>query len=320
MQNRISFLLALLLMSFAACQMQDPMEPGALVPLTVDEDGSLPAIDINDTRLHLRAFGEATDPMLIFLHGGPGGDHKTFLPYQRLADEGYRVVMFDQRGAGRSRRHVGASFTEQQYLDDLEALIVHFRQSAEQPVILIGHSWGAMYATMFINTFPDQIQGAILMEPGGLTDEQMMDYVSVANRPKLFEEGSNDLVMADRIISPREHALADYRMFVSFSSVYEIDPNATPLPVWRMGAVAARYTQSNTPDFDWTGNLEAFEPRVMLVYGGQSAGYTERHLQNVQSVYRDVEVIEIPESGHDLPFEAEADMLDLIRQYLNETL
>jgi len=60
--------------TFVSCEILDPGEPGQLVPLTVDEDPTLPSISVNGTQLHAETFGNPTDPMLVILHGGPGGD------------------------------------------------------------------------------------------------------------------------------------------------------------------------------------------------------------------------------------------------------
>ena len=87
----------------------DPGEPGNLVPRTVTEDPTLPQIPINGTRLHAEAFGDPAAPTVIALHGGPGGDYRGMLDLRALADDGYHVVFWDNRGAGLSQRH-DASF------------------------------------------------------------------------------------------------------------------------------------------------------------------------------------------------------------------
>src|SRR5687768_16857000 len=67
----------------AACDTTSPSEPGALVPRTVAEDASLPAIEMNGARFHVRTLGNPANPVIVFLHGGPGGDHRSML---RLAE------------------------------------------------------------------------------------------------------------------------------------------------------------------------------------------------------------------------------------------
>src|SRR5688572_29141984 len=99
----------LLSLAVSGCVCAD--DPGNLVPKTVVDDPTLPAIAINGTRLHSEAFGEPTDPIIVVLHGGPGSDYRGLLPLRALAEDGYRVVFWDQRGAGLSQRHAPETIT-----------------------------------------------------------------------------------------------------------------------------------------------------------------------------------------------------------------
>src|SRR5215213_1920024 len=77
-------ILALAGVGAAACgDVMSPGEPGNLVPRTVAEDPSLPAIEMNGSRFHLETFGNPANPVIVFLHGGPGGDYRSML---RLAE------------------------------------------------------------------------------------------------------------------------------------------------------------------------------------------------------------------------------------------
>src|SRR5688500_337754 len=79
-------------------------EPGNLVPKTVDQDLSLPSINVNGAMLHSEAFGHPDSTIVVVIHGGPGSDYRDLLISKSLADEGYRVVFYDQRGSGLSQR------------------------------------------------------------------------------------------------------------------------------------------------------------------------------------------------------------------------
>src|SRR5262245_5054103 len=170
--NTIKFLtwlpVALLGFGAAACDTMSPGDPGNLVPRTVAEDLSLPAIEMNGSRFHVQTFGNPAKPVIVFLHGGPGADYRSLLRLgdshnnYSLADD-YFLVFWDQRGAGLSRRHSRESLTLDLYLDDLNALVN--RYSAGRKVFLIGHSWGGMFATQYINKYPQRVAGAVLIEP-----------------------------------------------------------------------------------------------------------------------------------------------------------
>ena len=169
LHSLMSRALPLLLVIATGCSgLMDPDEPGNLLPATVDEDPSLPSIELAGTRLHLQTRGDPADPVIVFLHGGPGGDHRSLLTLAEtydgasLADD-HLLVFWDQRGSGLSRRHDKASLTIDRFVADLEVLVDRFSPSA--PVLLIGESWGGMYATEFINCHPDRVRGLVLCDP-----------------------------------------------------------------------------------------------------------------------------------------------------------
>ncbi|HXI19537.1 MAG TPA: alpha/beta fold hydrolase, partial [Gemmatimonadales bacterium] len=147
-------------MAAIACQTMSPTDPGNLVPRTVAEDPSLPAIEMNGARFHMETIGNPSNPVIVFLHGGPGGDYRSMLRLAgrfggySLADE-YFLVYWDQRGAGLSERRNRGELTNAQYLADLDSLIA--RYAPGRPVYLIGESWGGMFATAYINTHPQRV-------------------------------------------------------------------------------------------------------------------------------------------------------------------
>ena len=70
---------------------------------TVDLDNTLPSITLNGYKFHSETMGDTDKPVIIALHGGPGGDYRNLLPIAPLADE-YRLVFYDQRMTGLSSR------------------------------------------------------------------------------------------------------------------------------------------------------------------------------------------------------------------------
>ena len=73
------------------------------VPATVMDDATLASMEIDGTRLHAETMGDARAPVIIAFYGGRAGDYAGLLPLAALADR-YRVVFYDQRGAGLSQR------------------------------------------------------------------------------------------------------------------------------------------------------------------------------------------------------------------------
>lgn len=169
-----------LLFILCSCEQLNMNDSGNLVPKTVTEDSTIPSLEINGTLLHVEDFGNPHSNVVIFLHGGPGGDCNDFTPYRALADSGYCVVQWDQRGTGLSERLNTSEIGTEMYLEDLRQIIDYYAPSPNQKVVLFGHSWGGMYATFFIDSYGDyngKIAGAILSEVGGFTSEGILDYL-----------------------------------------------------------------------------------------------------------------------------------------------
>ncbi|MBX9769661.1 MAG: alpha/beta hydrolase, partial [Bdellovibrionales bacterium] len=91
----------------------------------------------------------ATTPVLFLLNGGPGRSSDSFTPLaQKLSTLGQRVVLFDQRGTGRSNLPSldESSVTLDLMVSDLEALRHHLNY---QNISILGHSFGGMYAMAY---------------------------------------------------------------------------------------------------------------------------------------------------------------------------
>ena len=299
----------------ASCTIYGPEEPGLLVPKTVDEDASLPSIYVNGTQLHAETYGESSDPMIIALHGGPGGDYRHLLKCGALADDGYYVVLYDQRGSGLSKREY-RDYDVQIYIDDLNAVIAHYRTSAAQKVFLYGHSWGAMLATAYVNQYPDAIAGLVLTEPGGFTFEVTMEYVNRWQDINFFGETTNDLTYMDQIVTGESHEVLDYKgMLVGTDNLVG---DTAPTPFWRFGAVCNHSTFSYAQEhgFDFTTNLDQYTTPVLFGYSELNEAYGREHAEKVSSAYANVQLVEISGTGHDIPWFNWEDLHGAIIDYL----
>jgi proline iminopeptidase len=195
----------LVILWVSGCTLLDPNSPGYLVPTTVDEDHSLPALSINTTRLHLETYGNPVNRTIVFLHGGPGGDYRGLLRLKSLADT-YFLVFFDQRGSGLSRRHSEDAVSWKLYLDDLNTVINHFSPNA--PVVIVGHSWGGMYATGFTAANPTRVSAVVLIDSGPLK-ASFDSYASIGLQAT--DSWANEMLWQSDILTPGDHVRADFQ-------------------------------------------------------------------------------------------------------------
>lgn len=97
-------------------------------------------------------------PVIVF-HGGPGGGCSPAM--RRYFDPKiYRVVLFDQRGCGRSRPHASV---ENNTTWDLVADVERIREAlGVEKFIVFGGSWGATLALIYAETHPDHVRYLVL--------------------------------------------------------------------------------------------------------------------------------------------------------------
>ncbi|KAB1208302.1 Proline iminopeptidase [Morella rubra] len=95
----------------------------------------------------------------LFLHGGPGGG--TTPSNRRFFDpEFYRIILFDQRGSGKSTPHAClVENTTWDLIDDIEKLREHLEIPEWQ---VFGGSWGSTLALAYSQSHPDKVTGMVL--------------------------------------------------------------------------------------------------------------------------------------------------------------
>jgi len=110
-------------------------------------------------RLHIEEYGNPGGIPVLFLHGGPGAGcepyHATFFDPDR-----YRIVLFDQRGSGRSTPHASLQGNRTQaVVEDIERVREHL---AIERWVVFGGSWGSTLALLYAESYPERILGLIL--------------------------------------------------------------------------------------------------------------------------------------------------------------
>lgn len=310
---------------FISCKKElDINAPGNLVPRTVADNPGLPSIAVNGTVLHAETYGKPGNPIVLFLHGGPGADYRNALKVKQLADDGYFVVFYDQRGSGLSKRHDKSTYSIQLMFDDLEAVIAHYKSSPQQKVFLFGHSWGAMLAAGFINTHPGRIDGVIFAEAGGLNKAMWDTYSESSRRAKLFSETTNDILYYDQFLTGKEndHAILDYKLGIASSYTYAAGNDEGiegPSPFWRNGAVVLNaLTDIALKDgFDFTTHLSHYTTKVLFLYSENNRSHGLAFSEKEAAFFPDHEIVRIDGTGHEMIYFKWESVYPVVLKYLN---
>lgn len=119
--------------------------------------GTLKVSDIHT--LYYEQCGNPQGKPVVFLHGGPGGGCSSF--YRQYFDpKKWRVILFDQRGAGKSTPHAELrENTTWDLVGDIEKIRVHLNI---ENWFVFGGSWGSTLALTYSETHPERCNGLIL--------------------------------------------------------------------------------------------------------------------------------------------------------------
>lgn len=298
------------------------------VPATVADDPALPQIEINGVRLHAEAHGDPSNPVIIVLHGGPGGDYRSQLGATSLADTHY-VVFYDQRGAGLSERVPAEDLTLPLYMAELDAVIDHY--APDRPVTLLGHSWGAMLATAYLGKAPEKVARAVLMEPGFFTAEEMQQW-SADGKPymsglRFYKQATVYAFQSLHVTGPDANASQDHMMgeIVHAFANHPDNPYHCPgedfdAAAWRFGATASQTaSKTGASEIDLIAQGAKSYPGPVLLLASACNDWIGEEAQRVhQEFFQNAALSVVPNSGHDIIWDNPDAALPLIRAFLNQ--
>ena len=182
---------------------------------------------------HFQLLGDASSTRkLVFLHGLMGFG-QNWLRIAQAFSKTHHILLFDQRGHGRSF-HPSAGYAPADYAEDLHKILLEL----EWPrITLVGHSMGGRNALEFAHTYPQVIEKLVIEDIGPAINQfgsngisQILDFVPVpfANRQaakdffatafiEKFAQRSNVLGLSQFLfanIREDENKLANWRFYL----------------------------------------------------------------------------------------------------------
>ncbi|MBI3789274.1 MAG: alpha/beta hydrolase [Gemmatimonadetes bacterium] len=115
------------------------------MPLPIPEPAREGFTTITPVPLYWAAWGRSDAPRLVLLHGGPGAHLDYLLPQMLHLAERFEVIMYDQRGGGKSKVDTPAPITWRTHADDFFCVMAELGIGS---VPVVGYSWGAMLAML----------------------------------------------------------------------------------------------------------------------------------------------------------------------------
>jgi proline iminopeptidase len=274
--------------------------------------------------IYVESVGRADGIPAVYLHGGPGSGCQP--DHRRLFDpERFHAILFDQRGAGRSRPK---GRREDNTLAHLIADMEIIREKFCIPRwMIVGGSWGATLALAYAQAYPDRVTGIVLRATFLGTRTEIEDgFLDVLPRtyPGLYEDFLNVLPAEERkhpidayfrrildadstVHSPAARAWGETERILS-----EHTPNRSRLDLASLGASGALPA---TPFMEahYFANDCFMKPNQLLAEAGKLEGIPGIIVQGrydllcppstshaLGAVWREAEIRFVEDAGHSL--------------------
>ncbi|MEO0854053.1 MAG: prolyl aminopeptidase, partial [Cyanobacteria bacterium J06648_11] len=202
--------------------------------------------------LYVEQSGSPVGTPVVFLHGGPGSG---VFPHHRryFNPDRYRIIAFDQRGAGRSQP-LGClqDNTTQHLIEDLETIRQHLQVDRW---VLFGGSWGSTLAIAYAQAHPDRaialiLRGLFLMRP------RELHWFYQSGARALFPEAWTQF--SQFIPAPQRHDLVS-AYYERLTSADPITRQAAASAWWQWEASTSRlYARSFQADMQLGERSQAF--------------------------------------------------------------
>jgi proline iminopeptidase len=200
---------------------------------------------VTEHHIYVEQCGNPAGSPVVFLHGGPGvgckPSHRCFFDPKR-----YHIILFDQRGCGRSRPHCSlAQNTTQHLIQDMEKIRLHI---GIEKWLIFGGSWGSTLGLYYAHYYTKHVSGLILRGIF-LARQQDIDWVYSENgAAKIFPEAWNNLIKDLPTSQQAEPLAAIYQQLtsndigVSNNIFNKIEHWESSLVYWQRSLVIKDYT------------------------------------------------------------------------------
>ena len=147
-------------------------------------------LEINNTRQYVLMRGwDINNPVLLFLHGGPGATETSMLrKYNSELEKHFTVVYWDQRNAGKSydKKFPKDEIKVQKYVQDIDTLTSYLKHRfKKEKILLVGHSWGSRLGMYAIQQHPDNFIAYVgVGQELASFEGELMSYQYALNKAK----------------------------------------------------------------------------------------------------------------------------------------
>lgn len=212
--------------------------------------------------IYVEVCGNPAGRPVVVLHGGPGAGASPFM--RRFFDpRRYLIVLYDQRGAGRSRPRGGLdSNTTWDLVDDLETIRQHLGVAAWQ---VFGGSWGSTLALLYAQAYPHRVTELVLRGLFTMTQAEL-DWFYGGGAGRFFPEAWAEFVQPIPLAERADLIGAYHRRLTSLDEAEQIR-FARPWVRWETATAALKPIRPGMVDGAYSRAFARIESHY-FVHGG----------------------------------------------------
>jgi proline iminopeptidase len=272
--------------------------------------------------LYWAEYGDPAAPPILLLHGGPGASHDYLLPQMLALADAHRVVTYDQRGGGRSRRDDDrAVIGWRDQVDDVARVVAEL---GVDPLTIVGYSWGGLLALLFAveaahgRTAPAPVRLA-LVDPAPVTRAYRLAFEQeLARRQASPEVAALRAELQASGLRERDPDAYRQRAFELSVAGYFADPSQTnDLTPFRVTGRVQQSIWQSLGDYDLRDALSAVRVPTLVVHGRQDPIPLASSEEAARALGTTCVVIE--GSGHVPYVEQPARLFSLLLAFLGES-
>ena len=270
--------------------------------------------------LYWAAYGTAGAPRLLVLHGGPGAHHDYLLPQMLALADDYELLLYDQRGGGRSKTDDRTPITWRTHVGDLDCVVDELGVS---PLTLVGYSWGGLLAMLYAieaaagrtRHHPARL---VLIDPAPVNRAFRDDFErEFLRRQSDASVGRLRSDLANSGLRERDPDAYRRRAFELSVAGYFADPSAThDLTPFRVTGRVQQSVWDSLGNFDLLapGRLDSVHVQTLIVHGAQDP--IPLASSEAAAKAMDADLVVIDGSGHVPYVEQPAQLFAAIREFL----
>jgi len=286
--------------------------------------------------LYSAAYGDKGNPAIIFLHGGPGYNCFSFeaSTAERLAAEGYYVLVFDQRGCGRSEEPEGSKYDFTEAVADMKGVYEKYGLSK---ATLIGHSWGGALGVVFAERNPDMVKELVLV--GAPMDYQQSFKAIIAHSKRDYvKAGKEDQLRYIQLLETMDTTSLDYAtycfMHAMASGQYQTEkpaegvvalytsmmkmPDAKQLRNMTQPPVKGFYDNEQYTTLKLYDRLKELKNKVPVygMFGNEDGLFDKVQLDNIKASIGDDNFAIVQNASHSVFVDQQDEFLKLLKGYM----